>query len=345
MLEKLRIAIDQVDEDILSCLEKRAELVRQMAVVKKEQNLPIFDKNRESRHIAYLQKHVDDFGVKQEVQDLFNVIMRFSRSIQNFHYYDACPFSSVAVVGLGLVGSSIVQAISAKDKAIKIYGVDPKPPEKSLPLHQLFQDVENLPKVDCLIIATPISTIVSIAKRAKKARCTPLIIDVGSAKEQIAIEFNGLSDKTVDCVPTHPMAGGLQKGSAARCPYLFAGKPWVLTPLPKSKAENIQSIERFIQYLGAKPVVMSAKEHDQDVSIISHLPKLLSMGLQATAEKVPTCLQIAGKGYERSVAAASGNPELIEQIFHSNFANIYAAWLAFSEQTESTLRRFETDYD
>ncbi|MBU6382992.1 MAG: prephenate dehydrogenase/arogenate dehydrogenase family protein [Verrucomicrobia bacterium] len=232
-------------------------------------------------------------------------------------------FRKIGIIGLGLIGGSIAKKLHAKGYALYTPKSKHKDVQKAKSLVTILptlQDVAN--EVDLIIIASPLSTIIPIAKKIK-AKHPLLVIDVGSVKTQIVKEFEKLTSKHVEFLSTHPMAGSEKQGFDASSADLFKEAPWIIVPHKKNKAK----IAPLIRELGAKPIEMSAHEHDEKTALISHLPMILSIALwDFVQKKDPTSLQIAGPSFRSMTRLAHGNTELFQDIKKHNKLKINRLW-------------------
>lgn len=206
------------------------------------------------------------------------------------------PFQKVGIIGLGLIGGSIAKAL--KQKGCYVATVKSKSPDVAKAkkiIDRVFPSIEALThEVDLLVIATPLSSIIPIARQISSDHPL-LVIDVGSVKGPIAKEFAKLTKGQVEFLATHPMAGTEKSGFDAADPDLFKEAPWIIVPHRKNKAK----LEKWIEIFGAKPVVMTAQEHDRKVAMISHLPGLISKILwDFVQEKDPKSVKIAGPSFK-----------------------------------------------
>lgn len=237
-------------------------------------------------------------------------------------------YKKVGIIGLGLIGGSIAKRL--KINGCDVYTIKSKDTETAKKwVKKAFLKLDDLlQEIDLLVIATPLSQIIPIAKKIKAKRPL-LVIDVGSVKGQIANEFSKLTKGNLEFLATHPMAGSEKRGFKASEPDLFEGAPWIVTPHRKNKT----SIDAWIRSLGASPVTMSAKEHDEKMALISHLPTLISiLLLQFVKTQDPKSIDIAGPGFKSMTRLAIGNPELIKDFFKMNIKNIQVVnhkWLKF----------------
>ena len=79
----------------------------------------------------------------------------------------------------------------------------------------------------------------------------------------------------------HPLAGRERSGPAAAQADLFDGRPWVLTPDPRSSSAALDAVRRMVVACGAVPVVLDAQVHDRAVALVSHLPQLVASAMAA----------------------------------------------------------------
>jgi len=239
-------------------------------------------------------------------------------------------YQKVGVIGLGLIGGSIAKVL--KEKGYYVATVKSKSPDiakaKNI-LDKVFSDLESLVKeVDLIIIATPLTAILPLARKIKSNRPL-LVIDVGSVKGAIVEEFAKLTKGPVEFLSTHPMAGSEKSGFDASDPNLFKGAPWIIVPHKKNKTK----LASWIQLFGAKPIVMTAEEHDRKTALISHLPALISKALlEFVQEKDAESLKIAGPGFRSMTRLANGNKQLtdeIEAFNQKNLAPLWKEWIHF----------------
>lgn len=228
-------------------------------------------------------------------------------------------FQKVGIIGLGLIGGSIAKKLH--EKGYSIYTVKSKSADvqKAKSIVTVLPNPDALAKeCDLLIIASPLSTIIPIAKKIKTDHPL-LVIDVGSVKGAIVKEFEKLTKGPIEFLSTHPMAGTEKTGFDASTPDLFHDAPWIITPHKKNRAK----IESFIRELGAKPIKMSAREHDEKAALISHLPIILSKALwDFVQKKDPKSIQIAGPSFKSMTRPAHGSDTLYEDILKFNKTEI-----------------------
>ena len=325
----LRKQIDAVDKDIITLLERRLSLVREVARIKNnEVNIPLTDLNREDEIIHSLQKQTHDMALQDAITDVYKVLFAMSKSIRHMETEVDCPFTHVGIIGDGLIGRSIAKAIkSKKDARVKVT------------IHNREWKIEHYATCDLIIIATPIETVVHIATELAKHRMVlqsgVVIIDVASVKKPIAQAFAKLdsiqSKNAPVFVPTHPMGGGQEQGSSYARATLFAGRPWLITPTANTPENIISKISKFVAYCGSRPIIVGAEQHDKLVTYVSHFPGILSqLLLDFVSYQEQESLRFAGSGFEMMTRIGkSNNIRMRSQIAQSNAHNIREVFDAF----------------
>jgi prephenate dehydrogenase len=185
----------------------------------------------------------------------------------------------VAVLGLGLIGGSIAQALPLGD----VVGYDPDPAVRRTAATAGLQVVDSVAAavrdVDLVVLAAPVS-----ANDALLAALPPelLLTDVGSVKAPIARAWQAAGG-THRLVPGHPMAGAETAGWAAAAPNLFVDARWVLCPGPWAPASDWAAVCGVALSLGAQVVPADPVEHDAAAARISHAPHVAAAVLARVA--------------------------------------------------------------
>lgn len=172
---------------------------------------------------------------------------------------------------------------------------------------------------DLVFLATPVGSIrrwlgAALAHGA-------LVTDCGSTKRELARAGQALP-RGAWFVPGHPMAGAGSAQAGARAD-LFVGRPWVLCP-EHVEPRAFDAVERLVTRVGARPVRMSAAEHDRAVALTSHVPRLVSSALTDLVER-HGAFDAAGPAFERLLRGAGGAPEMWRDVLQSNADEIAGA--------------------
>ena len=251
------------------------------------------------------------------------------------------PFSRVAVVGLGLIGGSIAQAIRRAWPGVAIVGVDRPSVAAEARGRAAIDDtrsaVDQLDDVDLIVLATPVPEIVDLIAQAGRSELRAVITDVGSTKRPIvdAAKRTGLT-----FVGGHPVAGSAHGGLDHARADLFDGHPWLLVEVTPGV---ISSVEAFVRGLGALPRRVDAETHDRVMAYVSHLPQLLSSVLMRTAGRAvgEDGLTASGRGFADMTRLAASPPELWRGILSSNADFVLEAIQAFVAALPATVDDFD----
>lgn len=331
-IKKLRKEIDKIDQQIIKLLEKRALIAKEIGRLKEKQKLPITDLKREKEILKKLKNLTKDILLKEKISEIYQIIFSLSKDYRNFHRNKNQPFNKIGIIGVGLIGGSIVKCLKLKNKNLEIYALKRKDIDTQQAIKDNYLkdilDLEDLIKFcELIIISTPILNIIPIAKEiqrlASKIDKNLIIIDTGSTKEKIVKEFEKLTNNKIEFLGTHPMAGSEKSGFENASPTLFLNYPWIITPHSKNKRSTIASIKKFVEFLGAKPFVLTPQKHDEIIAKVSHLIFLISTLLFVyTHETGKEFIKFSGTGFKTTTKLASSNPYMKYHIFITNKNNI-----------------------
>lgn len=258
---------------------------------------------------------------------------------------------ALAVVGVGLIGGSLVRAVRAVAPEVRLVGVDLARREVSGvlgdTLDQLIDAADHqhvqraLEAVDLIVLSAPVRVI--LAELSRVLEYGAVVTDCGSTKREIA---NALLAHPARArfVPGHPMAGFPEGGAAHAKPDLFVGRRWILCPEASSE-EARRKVEALVRLVGAEPVVMTPAAHDRAVALASHVPQLLGSVLRATATEVGADAA-AGPGFASATRVAGGSAAIWGDIFSSNADQICWALKCVTQELEQVaagLRRNPPD--
>lgn len=252
-------------------------------------------------------------------------------------------WNTVAIVGVGLIGGSIGLGLRGRGLARRVVGIGRR--EASLRVARqsgavdetTLELAQGVAEAELIIVCTPVGRIVTDARSAAQA-CPPgaLMTDVGSTKAEIVAALDGSLPRQVRFVGSHPLAGGERGGPAASVPDLLVGRTVVLTPSAAARKDDCEALDALWTSLGAAVVRMSPADHDRALAAVSHLPHLVASALAAATP--PDDLGLAATGWHDTTRVAAGDPDLWQQIFGSNRAELLSA-LARYERVLASLRR------
>jgi prephenate dehydrogenase len=245
---------------------------------------------------------------------------------------DRAPvFERIALVGFGLIGGSIALAVRQRFKRGLLIAIDNKPVvEHAMRLHAADVGGDDLVlagDADLVVLAAPVRQNLELLRRLPDyIPDTTLVTDVGSTKRDIVQAAGGLAHR-IRFVGGHPLAGAAASGLDAARPDLFAGRPWLLTPVPDAAADDVERIERFVRDLEAAPQRMNAAEHDRLLAYLSHLPQLAVSALMHVVgeQSGEAALALAGRGLRDTTRLASSPAHIWKEIAASNAEELAAA--------------------
>ncbi len=240
------------------------------------------------------------------------------------------PFERVAIIGLGLIGSSLARGlhasgiapfISASDRNLLAlqYGV-----EHGFIQHaaeQMEQAVEN---ADLVILATPPSALAGVAESiGDHLRKGAIVTDTASVKVAAIAALQGALPEHIVYVPGHPIAGSEQSGVKAGKADLFSGRRVTLTPLTPENP-GLPAVTQLWQALGATVEYMPPDVHDRVYAYVSHLPQWLAFSLRPLLEPYLS-MREQHPAFKRFTRLCYSDTTLWRDIFEANKTNIEQA--------------------
>ncbi len=236
-------------------------------------------------------------------------------------------FARVALVGLGLIGSSLARVMKGRGLAGHIAGVARSEKTRNRALELGFVDsitaeaAEAAAEADLVVICTPIGAYAGIAK-AIKGRLKPgaILTDVGSVKQAVIDYLAPAVTDGVHLVPCHPVAGTEHSGPDAGFAELFEGRWCILTPPPGTDEAAVAKVAELWRRAGSQVDIMDAAHHDLVLAITSHLPHLIAYTIVGTATDLETHLQsevikFAAGGFRDFTRIAASDPVMWRDIF------------------------------
>lgn len=266
---------------------------------------------------------------------------------------------SVAIIGLGLIGASILKSIERYSPKTKRYGWSTGSELKQAQKSYLIESDHNLKDIVNLayliIIATPMDQINRVAKKIRKMKTTKkflTVIEVGSVKKPLVETFRNLDAKKIEFVHTHPMGGSERTGYDAAQASIFREKPWLVLH-DKTKRISHQSIERIdwlIKTTGSVRRDLPLEDHDKVVASISHFILNIShLAFDFVVTKHAEGLSVAGESFTTTTRLASDNPNMIHSINKQNnkviteIINDFADFICQKDVANQPLEYFENN--
>lgn len=244
-------------------------------------------------------------------------------------------FQHVVIVGCGLIGCSFALALrrAGFDGRITGWG-GAESVEEAIQRGIISERERSFDEgypcpADFIYLAAPVLAIVEFFQ-TKSGLLKPgsFITDAGSTKVGICRTAHRCLPSGIDFLGGHPMAGSEKSGAEHARADLFEEAAYILTPDDRTPSERLAQMELLIREIGARPVRMTAEEHDRAVAYISHLPQYLSTALAATIERHPDArqwLSLAGEGFRDMTRLAASRFRLWRDITLTNRENILQA--------------------
>lgn len=259
-------------------------------------------------------------------------------------------FNKVAILGLGLIGSSIAHAIRAYGGAKTISGHAKSAETLRIAAEIGFADslhvtaAETVKGADLIILCAPIGACGALAAAIKDTvEAGAIITDVGSVKGAIVRDCLPHVPQHAHFIPGHPVAGTEQSGPRAGFAELFQNRWLILTPLPDNPPDKIDLLEAFWTRFGSKVERMTADHHDLVLAMTSHLPHLIAYNSVATAADLEEVTQsevikFSAGGFRDLTRIASSDPTMWRDVFLNNREAVLEMLGRFSEEL-SVLQR------
>ncbi|MBI1365491.1 MAG: prephenate/arogenate dehydrogenase family protein [Alphaproteobacteria bacterium] len=261
---------------------------------------------------------------------------------------DAGPvhFSRAAIVGVGLIGSSLARAMIENRLTDEIVGFDADADALSRAhalgvVDRIAADLDGaLAGADLVILATPVgATKTLIGEIGGAVADDALVIDVGSVKGAVAAA-GALSPERFHFVPSHPVAGTEQSGPEAGFASLFRDRWCILTPLPRQSERYKAAVDRAAalwRAVGSNVEIMDAAHHDLALAVTSHLPHLIAFTLVGAADDLETVaeaeiVKYSAGGFRDFTRIAASDPVMWRDVFLNNKEAVLEVLGRFTEE-------------
>jgi prephenate dehydrogenase len=220
----------------------------------------------------------------------------------------------IAVLGLGLIGGSLLRALAATGHDVTGYDTDPVTRQLAGAAASVAEAVAG---ADLIFLAVPLPAIPGLLDHLDGH--PGLISDVTSVKAPVAALMDGRR-----YVGGHPMTGTEHSGFGASDPRLFHGQPWVLCLDEETDLADWLTVARLLGTLRARVIPATSAEHDAAVARISHVPHLVATAI-ASAASEPGVLALAAGSFRDGTRVATTSPALVAAMCAGNAAAIRPA--------------------
>jgi len=264
------------------------------------------------------------------------------------------PFANIAIIGIGLIGSSIAHGVRQTMPSARITGYDSDPEVRARVLELGFcDDVSDsagaaVTDADLVILCVPVGVMADVAAEiADDLPDDAVISDVGSSKQSVQTAL-AAALPGARIIPAHPVAGTENSGPDAGFATLFHDRWCILTP-PEDAAEgDVERLKAFWQKLGANIEIMDAKHHDLVLAVTSHLPHLIAYTIVGTASDLEDVtrgevIKYSAGGFRDFTRIAASDPTMWRDVFLANKEAVLEMLQRFSEDLSALQRAIRWD--
>ena len=259
-------------------------------------------------------------------------------------------FSRVALIGIGLIGSSLAHVIREKKLAAEITGYARSEATRTKALELGLVDriyptaAEAVADADLVILCSPVGTYGALAAEIAPAlKPGAILSDVGSVKGAVVKDVLPHVPADVHFIPGHPIAGTEQSGPESGFAELFINRWCILTPLPNADAAAVEKLASFWRACGSNVEMMTPEHHDLVLAITSHLPHLIAYNIVSTAadlEEVTSSevIKYSAGGFRDFTRIAASDPTMWRDAFLNNKDAVLEMLGRFSEDLSALQR-------
>jgi len=262
-------------------------------------------------------------------------------------------YPKLAVIGCGLIGSSLIRAARAAGVVGEIAVADAseavrkRASELGLGDRVTADAAEAVKDADLVVLAVPVLAMAETAQAIAKAlKAGATVTDVGSVKGSVAEAMAKALPATAFAVPGHPIAGTEQSGPDAGFAELFRGRWTILTPQRREDEPYLEAVQRLADFwtaLGAHVERMDETHHDLVLAVTSHLPHLIAYNIVGTAADLEEVTQAevmkySAGGFRDFTRIAASDPTMWRDIFIANREAVLEILGRFTEDLQALSR-------
>ena len=239
-------------------------------------------------------------------------------------------YQRVALIGLGLIASSMAHAMKAGGLAGEIVGYARSEETRSVALQLGFVDrvtltaAEAVQGADLVVLAVPIGAMEALAAEIGPHLAPgATVTDVGSVKQAVIAAVAPHMPEAVHFIPGHPMAGTEYSGPRSGFATLFQNRWWLLTPLEGTDAAALARLHGLLEAMGANVDTMDAPHHDLVLAVVSHTPHLIAYTMVGVADDLrrvsnSEVIKYSATGFRDFTRIAASDPTMWRDVFLTN---------------------------
>jgi cyclohexadieny/prephenate dehydrogenase len=260
------------------------------------------------------------------------------------------PFNRLALIGVGLIGSSIARAARAQGAVREIVATARsaatrrRVAELGLADQVAESNAAAVAGADLVIVCVPVGACGQVAVEIGPNLASGAIVsDVGSVKGAVLRDMAPHLPTGVHFVPAHPVAGTEHSGPDAGFAALFVGRWCILTPPDDADPGAVEKLAGFWRALGANVETMPATHHDLVLAVTSHLPHLIAYTIVGTADELgevtrSEVLKFSAGGFRDFTRIAASDPTMWRDVFLANKDAVLEMLGTFNEDLSQLAR-------
>jgi cyclohexadieny/prephenate dehydrogenase len=259
-------------------------------------------------------------------------------------------FGKIALIGIGLIGSSIALAARQRNLASHIAIATRKPEtlararELELGDSYTLDPAEAVTDADAVFLCTPVGAFGKVAEQiAPGLKKGAIVTDVGSVKASVIQQVKPHLPDGVHLIPGHPIAGTENSGPDSGFPTLFENRWCILTPEREVPADASAKLAAFWEACGSSVETMTPEHHDMVLAMTSHIPHLIAYNIVGTADDLESVthsevIKFSAGGFRDFTRIAASDPEMWRDVFLHNRDAVLETLGRFSEDLSALQR-------
>lgn len=266
-------------------------------------------------------------------------------------------FKKVAIIGIGLIGSSLARVIKKNGLAetISVYDTNSEYRKKAVEIGVADEESSTIKgavkDADLVVLSTPVGVYGELVKEmVPYLNKGAIITDVGSVKKFVVdeVEANIADNADIVFVAGHPVAGTEKSGPEAGFAELFEGRWCILTPSKKSTPEAIKKVAEMWSAAKMRIDEMTPEHHDKVMAAVSHLPHLIAYSIVGTVDDLEgyekqEIIKYSASGFRDFTRIAGSDPTMWRDIVLNNKATVLELIQRFVEDLIALQRNIRWD--
>ena len=259
-------------------------------------------------------------------------------------------FDRIALIGIGLIGSSLARVIRREGLAGEIVistrsaATLQRAEELGLGDRYVADAAEAVKDADLVIVSVPVGSSGAVAEQIAPAlKSGAIVTDVGSTKSSVISQMQPNMPDNVHFIPGHPLAGTEKSGPDAGFADLFQNRWCILTPPEGTDPRAVEKLAEFWRACGSNIDTMDPQHHDMVLAMVSHLPHIIAYNIVGTADDLQTVtksevIKYSASGFRDFTRLAASDPTMWRDVCLHNKDAILEMLSRFSEDLASLQR-------